>query len=102
METNNITHIEYEKTTGDRKGEITKRFVVPTYVPGNNMKAIDVTDLSEEEREEVVELHTEYVEYYKQAVANLFTFEGWLDHTRDNHPNLKWRTFCMENVKDLD
>lgn len=107
MKATELTHIQYEKATdlgGGRKGEITERYVIPTFVPQPNIKALDVTDLSEEERDELQELYAEYAEYYTNAVRSLFSFEDWVTHTRgeDAKPDVKWRTFKMENVKVLD
>ena len=107
MKANTLTHIKYKKATnhgGGRQGEITERYVIPTFVPQANMKAIDVTDLSDEEREELREMYEEYTEYYRQAVQALFSFEDWVSHTRgeDAKPSPKWRTFKLENVEVLD
>lgn len=107
MKANELTHIQYEKATnygGGRKGELTERFVIPTFVPQPNIKALDVTSLTEEERTELQELYAEYTEYYKQAVSTLFTFEDWISHSRGDEPapEVKWRTFKLENVEELD
>ena len=107
MKSTELTHIRYEKATdlgGGRKGEVTERYVIPTFVPQLNIKALDVTDLPEEERKQLQQLYAEYTEYYKQAVATLFTFEDWVSHTRgeDARPQTKWRTFKLENVEVLD
>lgn len=105
MKANELTHIQYEKATdlGGTKGEITERYVIPTFVPHPNIKAIDVTDLSDDERTKVQELYAEYTQYYKQAVSSLFTFEDWVSHTQGEDVNVqvKWRTFRTDNVKVL-
>ncbi len=107
MKSNELTHIQYEKATdlgSGSKGEITERYVIPTFVPQPNMKALDVTELTEAEREEMAALFSEYSEYYKQQAKNIFTFEDWLSHTRgdDTDVEIKWRTFRMANVEVLD
>lgn len=106
MKSSKITHIQYEKATniGGEKGEITERYVIPTFVPVPNMKALDVTNMSDEERKEMETAYAEYTQYYKLAVSKLFTFEDWLTHSRGEKatPELKWRTFKLDNVKILD
>lgn len=105
MKATELTHIQYEKATniGGTKGEITERYVIPTFVPNPNIKAIDVTDLSDKEREDLRLAFVEYTEYYKQMVSTLFTFEDWLQQTKgcDSLPDIKWRTFNIDNVKVL-
>lgn len=107
MKSSELTHILYERATdlvGGTKGEVTERYIIPTFVPQPNIKALDVTDLTEEEREMLQTAYAEYAEYYKQAASTLFSFEDWLSHSRGDEakPTLKWRTFKLENVKVLD
>jgi hypothetical protein len=108
MKTNKLTHIEYEKATdlGDgNRGEITERYVIPTFVPSPNVKALDVTMLSPKQREEMESLFAEYKEYYQQIASTIFTFEDWISHTQgesDLVSKIKWRTFRLDNVKILD
>lgn len=107
MKSTKLTHILYEKATdlGGRRGEVTERYIIPTFVPQSNIKALDVTDLPEEKQKEMQAAYVEYTEYYKQAASTLFTFEDWLAHTRYDEKlktALKWRTFKLENVKVLD
>lgn len=105
MKTGELVHIEYTKATdlgSGNKGEVTERYVIPSFVPHPNIKAIDVTDLTEEEREEIAALYMEYVEYYKQAASTLFSFEDWVDHSKQKNVRPKWRTFREDNVTVLD
>lgn len=102
-----LAHIQYEKATniGGDKGELTERCVIPTFIPDPNMKALDVTNLSEEDRQHVESLYQEYTEYYTQMLSTLFSFEDWVSHTRGEEEipaELKWRTFKLDNVKKLD
>lgn len=101
-----LLHIEYEKATNlgsGSKGEITERYVIPTYTPPPNMKAIDVTDLTEEERTAALALYNDYQEYYATAMKALFSYEDWISHTQGGVDNtVKWRTFRMDNVTILD
>lgn len=109
MKANEITHIQYKKATdlgNGNKGEITERYVIPTFVPHPNIKAIDVTDLSKEDQNQLKELYSEYTEYYRRAAMTIFSFEDWLSHTQDGGEDVskkvKWRTFKMDNVEVLD
>lgn len=105
MNTGKLVHVKYEKATdlgSGSKGESTERYIVPTFVPQPNIKAIDVTDFTVEEREEIAALYTEYTQYYKQVAKTLFSFEDWLEHSKQRYLEPKWRTFRMENVKVID
>ena len=107
MKANEVTHIQYEKATdiGGRRGEITERYVIPTFVPLPTIKAIDVTEFTPEAREDVAALFQEYAEYYKQQASRIFSFEDWLTHTRGEGAKvdpLNWRTFKLDNVEVLD
>lgn len=103
MKANELTHIKYTKTTTTGEvvqEEATERYIIPTFVPLPNIKAIDVTDLSEDERAEMIKLYDEYTQYYQRVVSTLFTFEDWLSHTGNEEvkPGVKWRTFRLNNV----
>lgn len=106
MKSSKLTHIQYKKATniGGEKGELTERYVIPTFVPMPNMKALDVTNLSDEEQKELETAYGEYTLYYKLAASKIFTFEDWLTHSRgeDTTPELKWRTFKLDNMTVLD
>ena len=105
MKANEVTHIEYTRTTdlgGGAKGEVTERYVIPTFIPHPNIKALDVTDLPEDARKALAEQMKEYAEYYRQQVQTIFSFEDWLNHTRNEVFSPKWRTFKVDNVKVLE
>lgn len=103
MESKEVLRISYTKNLHeDKEGEVTERYVIPTFVPQPNMKAIDVTDLSQEKRKQLSQLYAEYSEYYKRMASTIFTFEDWLAHTQNIDFTPKWRTFKMSNVKFLD
>ena len=101
MSKSELTNIRYVRK-GD--GESTERVVIPTFVPQPNMKALDVTDLAPEQREQLAALYEEYSEYYTLAAKQLFSFDDWLTHTQgeDAQFELKWRTFVLENTEILD
>lgn len=102
-----MSKIELTKVRYTRKGESesTNRVIIPTFVPLPNMKALDVTDLSPEEQQDMESLYQEYSEYYTAGAKTLFSFEDWLSHTQGEaalSENLKWRTFVLENTEILD
>ena len=100
-----ILHIEYERSTdiGGQKGEITERYVIPTFTPPSNMKAIDVSNLTEVERQKMLDLANEYNEYRDHVMATVFSFNDWLEMTKgDTTTPIVWRTFKPENMKVLD
>ena len=106
MKQKEILHIEYTKATdlGGRKGEVTQRDVIPTFIPTGNIKAIDVTQLTEAEQKNLLNWFREYTEYYETFVKQAFTFEDWLAHTHggEDVPEIKWRTFKQDNMTILE
>lgn len=105
LKENQIAHVEYTRTTdlaGGHKGDVTERWIIPTFIPHQNIKALDVTDLTEEQRQVLEQRLAEYQQYYRAAVESLFDFETWVDHTyNEESPQLKWRTFAIDNLKDI-
>lgn len=107
MKENRVNHIEYERTTnlgGGTKGEHSERWIIPTFIPKANIKALDVSHLDEEQREAMVELWAEYQNYYRAAVDALFDFETWVEHSTNENidENIKWRTFNPEKITLLE
>jgi len=105
MKQNEITHIKYKRATslgGGEQGEVTERYIIPTFIPQDNIKAIDVTTLTEEERDEFQQLWADYQSYYQTAVAALFDFETWVEHSTGKTVSAKWRTFKKDNTEILD
>lgn len=108
MKSNELLHIQYEKSTkagSGEIGEITERYVIPTFIPAPNIKALDVTSLSEDERTDVATKYAAYSEYYRTQAKTIFKFEDWLAHTNSSEiatDDLKWRTFKLDNVTILD
>jgi len=105
LKENQLESISYHKTEVLGKqvihGEVTHRVVIPTYVPSPknlNVKAIDVTDLSEEQREEMLTAWNEYQEYLEQQRRTLFAFDDFIEHTGRELPDIKWRTFKPSQI----
>lgn len=97
-----ITRIEYTRKDHTNGG---KRTIIPTFIPTQAMKAVDVTGLSEEEQKEVLSLLKEYSAYYEAAMQRVFSFEDWLTHTtgmsESSLPEVKWRTFLLDSTKAI-
>lgn len=104
LKPNQIQKIRYTKLTGESgtqgRFEVTERVIIPTFVPKTNIKALDVTDLSANEREVLVRALKEYSDYLKARACTTFTFEDWFSQTLDaERPNIKWRTFKIEDTE---
>ena len=84
----------------ESKGEVSERTIIPTTVPKQTMKAIDVGELSPAQREEMQALYKEYAQYYEDFIANAFNFETWCEHAKQIHISPKWRAFKLSNIKD--
>lgn len=103
---NHLAHVRYTKTTdlGSSKykghiGEISERVILPTYIPSDNVKALDVSSLTEAEALKLQSYYEEYVEYVETKMATIFNFEDWLDHTKGRtYPDLKYRTFKVDSL----
>lgn len=94
-----LTSVRYTKSDG----EVTTRVIIPTFVPRpkhQNVKALDVTDLSEEERAMMEQAVREYNEYLDAQRKTLFTFEEFVDHTRQTTVDPKWRTFKPDQLEE--
>jgi len=100
-----VQKIRYTKSN-DKSGsmnrfEITERTIIPTFVPKPNIKAIDVTDLTEDQQNEMVTLLAEYNEYVVSVSKTIFKFEDWMEQTKSMYVEPKWRTFKTENTEIL-
>lgn len=84
-----------------KSGETSDRTIIPTFVPAvtTNVKAIDVSHLSADEREELRQLLEQYSEYKQNYIAGMFKLETWLEHTTGKQFELKFRTFVQENLQ---
>lgn len=96
-----VSNIRYSKVTKEGVQEITERVIIPTYVPDQNVAAIDVTGLPEQEVTAMLELYKEYSAYVEQARKTIFTFEDWANHTKGGEINAKWRKFAVSRVEIL-
>ena len=104
MRKSNLTKIRYAKTITEDDSQFvaekTERTIVPTEVPGN-IKAIDVTELNDDEQTEMCELYEEYSKYFNAHVKRAFSFENWTSHTYQKHISPKWRTFKPNQTEEI-
>lgn len=98
LKQNEPSAIKYTK----KDGTITERVIVPTFVPNDTIKAIDVTELSTDEAADMVEALREYSEYYENATKTLFKFEDWITHVGRKTGTPKWRSFIKQNIVELE
>lgn len=100
MKVRTLANIRYTKLKEGVEVETTDRVVIPTYIPAPSMKAIDVTDLNDEDREELLQQLQEYADYVELKTKTVFNFEDWLDMTNQRAvtDQIKWRTFKMDQI----
>lgn len=80
-------------------GESSNRTILPTYVPHQQLvRAIDVTELSDNDQAQMARLLSEYREYKDHIMKTMFTFEDWVDHTYHQSIDPKWRSFKPANI----
>lgn len=91
-----ITSIIYESSSS---GEITSRVIIPTSVPADFVRAIDVSELAPNDRLEMAQLHAEYRQYRDDFFSRCFNFETWVEHTTGKAITPKWRAFKLVGLK---
>lgn len=95
LKSTQLATIIYEKADG----EVTTRTIVPTSVPASVVRALDVTELSPAEREEMQQLYKEYSAYVDDFMANMFNFEMWIEHSKGRVVPTKWRSFSLTGLR---
>lgn len=102
MRLNERQFIRYAKPKDDNTQEVTPRIIIPVYIPTakhRNIKAVDVTDLSQEEQKELESLLQEYHKYLEGQRKQTFSFEDFVSHTTNKKLSPKWRTFKPEQIQ---
>lgn len=103
LKQNHLAHVRYTKTTNygsGHKGEVTERVILPTYIPGDAVKGLDLTHLPESEALAVQELAKQYSEYVEAKMSTVFNFEDWISHVSGGTPpDLKHRTFKLNTLE---
>jgi len=93
------SHISYKK---DSTNTVETKFILPTRIPGAHITAIDVGHLTEDEVVQLTQLQREYKEYVSNFMSTMYKFEDWVEQTTGVRPELKWRTYKVENVLKSD
>jgi len=97
-----LNHISYTKKGANKKkgGDVSERTIIPTFVPSSvtNVRALDVTELSEENQKKVANLWAQYRDYLESLRKNTFSFEDFISHTTDEEIEIKWRTFKESQI----
>lgn len=93
------SHISYKK---DSTNTVESKFIIPTRVPSAHITAIDVGHLSEAEVVQLAQLQRDYKEYVANFLSTMFKFEDWVEQTTGIRPDVKWRTYKVENVLKSD
>lgn len=98
-----IEHGVLQKMTYEKSaGETTDRVIIPTHVPTDNVKAIDVSELDDNLRIEMQRFVTEYSEYVDRYMRGMYSFEDFVAHTFNVHVTPKWRTFKVSGITPKD
>jgi hypothetical protein len=89
-------HILYEK----KGGEVSERTILPLNVPNNNVLAFDVSDLTQDQLEQVQTQYKAYIQYKDDFMKSMLSFDKWLDHVQsDIDPKiLKYRSFDPSKI----
>ena len=90
-----VSNITY---TSDKKG-ITTRAIVPVSVPKDCVRAIDVSELADDEQQHIAGLVSEYRQYISDIMQTSFKFEDWVEHTTGARIDPMWRSFKVTNIK---
>jgi hypothetical protein len=89
-----LQEMKYTKGSGEQ----TDRVVIPTQVPNDCVKAIDVTDLSVSERQEMEKIVSLYNDYTDLQFKKIFSFEDFSEQVTNNRVEPKWRTFKITGI----
>ena len=91
-------NIRYEKDSG----EVSTRTIIPTITVPQNIRAVDVTQLSEDGRTRITNFVKEYSEYVHNHLSSMFSLQDWIEHTSGEKIELSWRTFKRDNTTIID
>lgn len=95
---NQMVNIQY---INNSNGEKTKRQIISTTNIPTNIKAIDVTNLSQTDKTDLLQLYNDYADYKRQELNKLFNFSDWILHTKGVRLDVKWRTFKINNIQNV-
>lgn len=101
MDTANLQEHEILQVSyTNAKGEPSNRHIIPTRVPEDFIKAVDVSDLDSNKREAMQLLLKEYSKYVNQSLETIHSFEDWFEVTvgQPIEMDVKWRTFKLDKL----
>lgn len=91
-----VTTIIYEKAPNDTSA----RVILPVSIPTPpNVRAIDCSELSGPEVDQLTTWMREYHEYRDQFMKNMLNFETWVEMTQNVEIKPKWRSFAVDKIK---
>lgn len=90
----------YEIDYVDSKNQTSNRKILTSSVPSVNITAIDVSELTEEEQNEMQGFLKEYKEYVKLHNKNMFNFEDWVSHSKGKEIKPKWKNFTQSRITE--
>ncbi len=93
------SHISYRK---DSTGLVEEKFILPIYIPGELVTAIDIGDLPEPEVLKITQLQRDYSDYLAGIKRATFGFEDWVEHTTGEQIKPKWRSYKVANILKSD
>lgn len=93
-----VATIQYE----DSKGEVSVRDILPMSVPKDTIRALDLSGLDDAEKAKLSAHVAEYKEYMATVYKSAFTFENWAEHSYGESLDLKWRSFKVSKVTEID
>ena len=96
-----IQRIRYTKSNKNGDTEVTDRVIIPTFVPKPNIKAIDVSECTQHERQEIEVFMREYNDYLESRAVGTFKFEEWVQHSKNIYIEPKWRTFKQDQTEEI-
>jgi hypothetical protein len=90
-EINTVTYIKED-------GDTSTRVIIPTFIPAENIRALDVTQLSSEEQTKMADAYKEYQVYVKFHMSSMFSFGDWLSHTESQTAVPAWKSFKLSGL----
>jgi hypothetical protein len=91
-----ISEILYRKETG----EVADRTIIPVYMAQPNIKAIDIGELNTKDRLWLQDCIKEYQEYLAAKRATILSLENWVEHTKNQRMEVKWRTYKPSGITE--
>jgi len=92
-----ILDIKYTKANGEKSD---RKIISLNSIP-KNLKAIDISDISQEDAEHLIEQYKNYNEYLENFDKTKMKFEDWYSMTNPNESlsTVKYRTFTVDNIE---